>query len=78
MSIFHCRNCNLDFEIHDPQKKEYMDPVYGYCWKYIAFCPECEAECSEKPKPKPGKKEQNSVREFPRGGCCPGSGCCGV
>ncbi len=77
MSIFYCKNCNRDFEITDPQKKEYKDPVYGYCWKYIAFCPGCEAECSEKPTPKPGKKEQSSSGEFPPG-CCPGSGCCSL
>jgi len=78
MSIFYCRNCDIDFENSKPEKKEYRDQIYGYCWKYIAYCPSCEAECSEKPTPKPGKKKQAPTQDFPGGGCCPAGGCCGI
>ena len=37
MSIFICRGCELSFEENNPLKKEYNDPVFGSCWKYIAY-----------------------------------------
>ena len=77
MSIFYCKSCKKDFEKKDPQKKEYNDPIYGYCWKYIAFCPDCDTECSEKSKPKRVQKEQISTKKFPPGFCPKGGCCCG-
>lgn len=56
--LFQCKNCDLDFEVDSPSKKEYTDPVFGPCAKYIAYCPKCNAECSEKPRRKPRRKEQ--------------------
>jgi len=75
--IFHCKDCDFDFEVESPSKKEYTDPVFGACFKYIAFCPQCNAECSEKPRRKPPKKEQSSKPLFGQNNCGPGAGCCG-
>ncbi len=77
MYLFYCENCDMDFENQNPQKKEYTDPVFGNCWKYIAYCPKCNAECSEKPKHKPLKKEKPSMPLFRQTNCGTGPGCCG-
>ena len=70
-------NCDLDFESQNPQKKEYVEPVYGSCWKYIALCPKCNAECSEKVKHKIPKKTKPSLPLYRQNNCCQGTGCCG-
>lgn len=76
MGTFQCKDCKMDFEVQNPEKKEYRDPIYGYCWKYVSFCPECNSECTEKSKPKPGKKNQSSnPKSMPEGGCPGGCGC---
>lgn len=74
MTTFLCRNCNISFEDNQNIKKEYHDYIFGPCWKYIAHCPQCKGECSEKPEPKPGKSKQ----EMPVGcgtGACQGPAC---
>ncbi len=58
MATFLCRECNLVFEDNHRIKKEYHDYIFGPCQKYIAYCPECKGECSEKPEPKPGKAKK--------------------
>lgn len=77
MNKFNCKNCNEDFECLNPQKKEYIDPIYGSCWKYIAFCPSCNTECSEKSGNKPIKKSKPSIPLYQQNSCGQGSGCCG-
>lgn len=62
-SKFECKDCQNIFETNGT-KKEWNDPTYGYCWKYIANCPVCSKECSEYRKPKCNKN------------CCD-SGSCG-
>ncbi len=69
---FKCDNCFSVFE-SEGKKKEWNDPIYGYCWKYIATCPECNEESVEYKKPKPAKKE-SSAGFTPQScnGCCQG------
>lgn len=74
MSTFFCKDCDLTFEDHRGLKKEYTDYIYGSCWKYIAYCPECSNECSERLTAKLGKAKH----EFPvdcGGGACQGPSC---
>lgn len=74
--IFYCKDCDFDFEVESPSKKEYTDPVFGQCSKYIGYCPICNAECSEKPKRRAQRKEQSSMPLFRSGGCGCGNGFC--
>ena len=76
MTTFYCENCRRDFDIKDPQKKEYTDPVFGPCWKYEAECPECNALCTEKPKSKPLKKEKSTMPLYCQNSCPAGPDCC--
>ncbi len=69
MSTFYCEGCKLTFENNQGLKKEYKDFIYGPCWKYIAYCPECNQECSQKPAPKPGKAKSDLSNECSSGGC---------
>ena len=69
MASFLCRDCNLVFEDKKAIKKEYHDYIFGPCEKYIAYCPECKGECSEKPVPKPGKAKQATQLECGSGAC---------
>ncbi|MFC2097783.1 hypothetical protein ACFLSI_05555 [Bacteroidota bacterium] len=71
---FKCRKCNTTFKA-DPVRKEYIDPVYGPCFKFVAECPDCKQESGEYIKPKPQKA--NSKPDIPScasGSClgCPG------
>lgn len=75
--IFYCEHCGFEFENQAPSKKEYSDPLFGACWKYISACPKCNAECSEKKHHKPQKKSNMPPLLFNQGGCNPGAGCCG-
>lgn len=54
---FYCNNCEFIFSA-EGQKKEYQHPIYGPCSKYVAYCPQCHKECSEKIEPKKGKPKQ--------------------
>jgi hypothetical protein len=47
------------FEESSPLKKEFSDPVFGICWKYIAYCPQCNIECSEAIEKRTVKKGKN-------------------
>ena len=69
MSTFFCEPCKLTFEDNQGLKKEYKDYIYGPCWKYIAYCPECKEECSEKREPKPGKAKSDFSMECGSGSC---------
>lgn len=73
MSTFICTECEITFDDNQKLKKEYTDYIYGPCWKYIAYCPECKAECSEKPVSKPGKSKSEPVTECGAYGCQGGS-----
>lgn len=80
---FYCQKCQAIFEA-EGKKVEYQDPIYGHCWKRVANCPACGAECSEHtPKGSQSKKNVdfdnyvNDLRNRGGGGCCGGSGCCG-
>jgi hypothetical protein len=69
MSTFYCEECKITFENNQGLKKEYRDYIYGPCWKYIAYCPQCEQECSEKRVPKPGKSKNQIPMECGSGAC---------
>jgi hypothetical protein len=75
MNTFFCADCNITFEDNQGLKKEYRDYI-GLCWKYIAHCPQCNSECSEKRAPKPGKAKSSSIPMCGNGGCSGGS--CGM
>ncbi|MFW5707232.1 MAG: hypothetical protein ACOCX0_01505 [Bacteroidota bacterium] len=74
MSTFFCAACSLTFEDSQGLKKEYQDYIYGPCWKYIAYCPQCQQECSEKRTPNPGKAK-TEVPMGCGGGACHNPGC---
>jgi len=74
---FYCSECNKEFESDIPSKKEYSDPIYGNCWKYIANCPTCGQESDEKKELKPISKKKFSVALTPTNCCGGGNGCCG-
>jgi len=65
-SQFFCKNCKKIFEA-EGIKKEYTDPVFGPCSSFHAFCPDCNAECSEYIKPKRIKISSSS--NIPSSGC---------
>jgi len=69
MATFHCHDCNLLFEDDQKIKKEYHDYIFGPCWKYIAHCPQCNGECSEKPESRPGKANKEMQMECGSGAC---------
>ena len=56
---FICRKCDSIFSAN-PVRKEYIDPMYGPCFKSIAKCPVCNEECGEYVKPKPQKAKQTA------------------
>ena len=65
MEKFYCPKCNKIFEA-EGEKKEWQSSVFGYCFKLVAKCPECGAECNEwRPKGPSGKE----------GGNCSGGTC---
>jgi hypothetical protein len=73
MNTFFCPDCNITFDDNQGLKKEYMDYI-GLCWKYIAYCPQCNHECSEKRTPKPGKSKTSLPASCASSGCS-GGGC---
>lgn len=78
---FFCQKCQVIFEA-EGMKKEYEDHIYGQCWKRIASCPACDAECEEyrqKNSPKKNVDFDSYVKDLRNrggGGCSPESGCC--
>jgi len=68
---FECTKCCVVFE-DEGTKKEWKDPVYGFCWKTIAYCPSCNAECSE-------YRHKRSKKNCSSGSCsnCNCGGSCG-
>ncbi len=74
MNTFFCEDCNITFEDHQGLKKEYTDYIYGSCWKYIAYCPQCNHECSEKRVPRHGKTKYKMPMDC-GGGACHGLSC---
>ena len=65
MEKFYCPKCDEIFDA-EGKKKEWQDSIYGYCWKLVAKCPDCGAECEEwRPKGSSGKE----------GGNCSGGTC---
>lgn len=75
MGTFFCEPCKITFEDNQGLKKEYKDYIYGPCWKYIAYCPECKQESSEKRVPKPGKSKQETPPAACAKGGCQGMSC---
>jgi hypothetical protein len=69
---FFCTNCNQEFEIKSPSKKEYKDYLLGSCWKYMSYCPVCGQESDEKRVP---KQQKLSVAQSPS--CDGNCGSCG-
>lgn len=49
-SQFYCKSCNKIFDA-EGIRKEYTDPIFGACMKYVAECPDCKTECKEYRKP---------------------------
>jgi hypothetical protein len=58
MKDFKCYDCGHIFKAKG-QKKEYRDPIYGPCSKWVAPCPECQQEAGEFAV-KAGKGKKNS------------------
>ena len=56
---FFCPKCNTIFN-GDPVRKEYIDPIYGPCFKFVANCPDFKHESGEFIKPKPQKANSKS------------------
>jgi hypothetical protein len=46
MTKFYCPKCKKIFSA-EGKKKEWQSSIYGKCWKLIAKCPDCDAECNE-------------------------------
>lgn len=74
MSLFYCKNCNLEFEAKNLRKYEFIDPVMGSCWAYVADCPQCKAECREKLKKKTNRKEKEVIPSCTECSCNSGCG----
>lgn len=71
---FKCTSCSRIFEA-DGIKKEWKDPIYGPCFKYVAACPSCKGEGTEYRPP----KVQNATSHEPHHsgcGCCSQAGSC--
>ena len=71
---FICKNCNKIFTA-DPIRKEYHDPIFGPCFKYIADCPQCDKESNEYRKPKPQKAGNKQDLPSCASGSCSVNGC---
>jgi hypothetical protein len=66
---FYCNNCDKIFPA-EPNRKEYIDPVFGPCTTLTAKCPDCNADCSEYRKPKP-----KAVKKILQGPSCSDGSC---
>ena len=51
-----CASCKKIFEAKG-KKKEWKDPIYGPCLKFVAKCPLCKTECDEYRDPNAQKKQ---------------------
>jgi hypothetical protein len=69
MEKFYCPKCDKIFEA-EGEKKEWQSPVFGYCFKLVAKCPECGIECNEWRPKGPSGKEGGSC--FGTCSTCPG------
>lgn len=80
METYRCKACDETFET-EGDIWEYTDPIYGPCWKRVARCPSCGAECDEEVHKRRSKGfDFDSYVEDLRsqgGSCMPGGGCCG-
>lgn len=65
---FKCDFCNVIFEA-EGIKEEWIDPIYGPCFKYVATCLKCKKEVTEYRPP----KEQGAAHHESHGSAC---GCC--
>ena len=61
---FWCSACKKIFEA-EGNKKEWIDPIYGSCMKYITECPDCKAECNEYREP----SQQKQTSQVSQMGC---------
>ena len=55
---FWCASCKNIFEAVG-EKKEWKDPIYGPCMKFVASCPSCTEECSEYRDPNASTKKSS-------------------
>ena len=82
MDKFYCQNCQKVFKAQGI-KQDYTSPIYGPCWKRIAKCPDCGAECDEFRQTISTKKKSFNFDSYVKelrsrgGGCNPNQGCCG-
>ena len=65
---FWCASCKNIFEAKG-NKKEWNNPIYGPCMKFVAECPKCKAECDEYRDPN-AQKKQSSSQSMTCGGNC--------
>jgi hypothetical protein len=72
MKEYKCYDCNKIFKAKG-SKKEFIDPIYGPCSKWVALCPHCGAE-SVQHDPKPGKSKKTSMAPCGKYDSC---SCCG-
>lgn len=72
---FTCKHCKTVFE-GESLKKEYLDQIYGACFKYVSLCPDCKAEADEYRAPKVKSRNSSNLPScgMNRGGGC---ACCG-
>jgi hypothetical protein len=61
---FYCSECKITYTA-EGIKKEWNDPIYGPCMKFMAYCPACTKECNEYRDPNAQKK----TATMPAGGC---------
>ena len=54
---FWCSDCKKIFTA-EGIKKEWNDPIYGPCKKYVTECPECKTECNEYREPSVAKRSE--------------------
>jgi hypothetical protein len=65
---FWCASCKKIFEAKG-KKKEWNDPIYGPCMKFIAACPACKTECGEYRDINAQKKQMPSQATACAGNC---------
>ena len=65
---FWCTSCKKIFEAKG-KKKEWNDPIYGPCLKFVAACPSCKEECGEYRDPNAQKKQAPSQASACGGNC---------
>ncbi len=65
---FWCVSCKHIFDASGI-KKEWTDPIYGPCMKFVAPCPKCNAECDEYRDPN-AQKKLSQPQNMGCSGCC--------